>query len=59
MLLCLAIYVLTPTHRLDNLDYSALDHAATAVKAAFPHVIVEGSGGLTLANVEAYMYPSK
>lgn len=42
---------------LDNFAPSALTLAAKQLKEAFPHILIEGSGGVTLDNVSSYFCP--
>ncbi|KAA0157111.1 hypothetical protein FNF29_00463 [Cafeteria roenbergensis] len=42
---------------LDNFEPDALEAAAAAFKAAFPHVLVEASGGIRLDTLGSYMRP--
>ena len=43
---------------LDNLSPADFRRAAAAVKAQCPHVLIEGSGGIDLANAAEYMCPA-
>ena len=40
---------------LDNFEPKALHEAAKTLKTESPHVIIEGSGGITEASVASYM----
>eukprot|EP00050_Salpingoeca_kvevrii_P006866 m.292247 g.292247 ORF g.292247 m.292247 type:complete len:328 (-) comp12594_c0_seq1:595-1578(-) len=42
---------------LDNLDPAAFKTAAQSIKTDFPHIIVEGSGGITEESIASYMSP--
>eukprot|EP01027_Heterolobosea_sp_BB2_P005556 GEZU01008481.1.p1 GENE.GEZU01008481.1~~GEZU01008481.1.p1 ORF type:complete len:299 (-),score=62.07 GEZU01008481.1:167-1063(-) len=43
---------------LDNFDPARASEVSTRVKAAFPHVILEVSGGITLSNIESFFLPN-
>eukprot|EP00051_Salpingoeca_urceolata_P027550 m.482008 g.482008 ORF g.482008 m.482008 type:complete len:295 (-) comp22404_c0_seq1:141-1025(-) len=42
---------------LDNFDPDGFKNAAAAVKSQSPHVLVEGSGGITVETIAQYMSP--
>jgi nicotinate-nucleotide pyrophosphorylase (carboxylating) len=44
---------------LDNQTPSALEAAAARLKADFPHVLIEGSGGITEQNIGDFMVPRR
>jgi len=42
---------------LDNMDPSELKTAAESLKSNHPHVLIEASGGITMATMHTYMSP--
>ena len=52
-----SLLTFTDVCRLDNFAPAAFKEGAAAVKARFPHALVEGSGGITEATAAEYMSP--
>merc|ERR1711879_7095 len=42
---------------LDNFKPEALHKASAELKKAYPHVLIEGSGGITESSIESYFSP--
>ena len=43
---------------LDNFEPDAIGQVAQRLKDSAPHVIVEGSGGISLDSVQSFMHPA-